>query len=83
MARNRRGYADWKSSQETALPPKVRELIRDLERVGFTYRGGKGSHRKFVHPRVAQPVVLSGNPGDDAKVYQVRAVRAAVEEVRR
>lgn len=49
------------------MPPKIRELVRDLERAGFVNRGGKGSHRNFVHPRVFKPLVLSGNPGDDAK----------------
>jgi predicted RNA binding protein YcfA (HicA-like mRNA interferase family) len=62
------------------VPPKVRELIAELEQAGFVSRGGKGSHRNFVHPKVARPVVISGNPGDDAKHYQIRAVRLAVEE---
>lgn len=62
------------------MPPKVRELAAALQRAGFTDRGGKGSHRNFVHPRVVAPVTLSGAPGDDAKPYQVRAVRAAIEE---
>jgi len=62
------------------MPPKIRELIATLERTGFTDRGGKGSHRNFVHPNVARPVTLSGKLGADAKKYQVRAVVAAVKE---
>lgn len=62
------------------MPPKVRELMAELERAGFVDRGGKGSHRNLVHPKVAKPVTISGNPGDDAKQYQVRAVRLAIEE---
>lgn len=62
------------------MPPKVRELLAELERAGFVDRGGKGSHRNFVHPNVAKPITISGNPGDDAKHYQVRAVRLAIEE---
>jgi predicted RNA binding protein YcfA (HicA-like mRNA interferase family) len=62
------------------VPPKVRELIAELERAGFVSRGGKGSHRNFVHPKVARPVSISGSPGDDAKHYQVRAVQLAIEE---
>jgi predicted RNA binding protein YcfA (HicA-like mRNA interferase family) len=62
------------------MPPKIRELIADLEQAGFVDRGGKGSHRNFVHRRVAKPVTISGKPGDDAKVYQIRAVRRAIEE---
>ena len=37
-------------------------------------------NRNFVHPKVARPVTISGNPGDDVKHYQVRAVRLAIEE---
>lgn len=62
------------------MPPKIREIIADLERAGFVNRGGKGSHRNFVHPRVTKPVTISGNPGDEAKRYQVRAVDLAIEE---
>ncbi len=62
------------------MPPKVRELISELERAGFVNRGGKGSHKNFVHPKVAKPVTISGRPSDDAKHYQLRAVQLAIEE---
>jgi predicted RNA binding protein YcfA (HicA-like mRNA interferase family) len=62
------------------VPPKLKELIADLERAGFVNRGGKGSHRNFVHPKVPRPITISGAPGDDAKHYQVRAVERAIEE---
>lgn len=62
------------------MPRKVRELIRDLQRAGFSDRSGKGSHRNFVHPKVVKPVTISGNEGDDAKSYQEKAVRLAIEE---
>ena len=64
----------------TTMPPKIRELISELQKAGFTDRGGKGSHRNFVHPKVTKPITISGAPGDDAKHYQVRAVRRALEE---
>ncbi len=38
------------------------------------------NHRNFVHPRVAKPVTVSGKSGDDAKAYQIRAVRRAIED---
>lgn len=60
---------------------KVRELIRDLERAGFVNRGGKGSHRNFLHPRGTR-ITISGNPGDDAKRYQERDTERAVREAR-
>lgn len=62
------------------MPRKIRELIADLETAGFENRGGKGSHRNYVHPKVTRPVTISGNLGDDAKRYQERAVKHAIEE---
>lgn len=62
------------------MPPKIRELIAKLEKAGFTNRSGKGSHRNYVHPNVAKPVTLSGKPGDDAKIYLIKAVQRAIED---
>jgi len=58
-------------------------LTRDLEQAGFSDRGGRGSHWNFTHPRVSKLVTLSGQAGDDAKQYQERAVRLAIEESKR
>ena len=63
------------------MPPKIRELIADLEAAGFMNRGGKGSHHNFVHPRRTKPVTVSGKLGDDAKSYQEKKVREAIDEV--
>jgi predicted RNA binding protein YcfA (HicA-like mRNA interferase family) len=62
------------------MPPKVGELVSSLLKAGFVDRGAKGSHRNFVHPGVRYPVTISGAAGDDAKRYQLRAVRLAIEE---
>ena len=61
------------------MPRKLRELIRDLERAGFQDRGGKGSHRNFIHPHGAR-VTLSGQMGDDCFPYQEREVQRVIEE---
>lgn len=62
---------------------KVRQLTKDLMDAGFyeIHRGGKGSHRKFTHVGYPGAVTLSGKPGDDAKPYQEKQVRQALEEV--
>ena len=62
------------------MPPKIRDLIAELERAGFINRGGKGSHRNYIHQNVTEPITISGKSGDDAKHYQIRAVRLAIEE---
>jgi predicted RNA binding protein YcfA (HicA-like mRNA interferase family) len=66
------------------VPRKVRNLIRDLLDAGF-YEipgGGKGSHRKFSHARYPGAVTVSGNAGDDAKHYQEKQMRQAIEQVK-
>jgi predicted RNA binding protein YcfA (HicA-like mRNA interferase family) len=64
------------------MPRKVRELIGDLKKAGFSEaKGGKGSHRKFTHPRYAGAVTVSGKSGDDAKAYQEKQVKQAIEAV--
>ena len=65
------------------MAKKIRDLIKDLENAGFINRGGKGDHRNFVHPNVRKPITISGKEGDDAKHYQEKAVRLAIEEARK
>ena len=62
------------------MPQKIKQLIKKLEGAGFVNRGGKGSHRNFIHPKVAKPVTISGKIGADALQYQERDVKKAIEE---
>ena len=62
----------------------MRQLIADLNQSGFVRMdGGKGSHRKFQHPRFSGSVILSGNEGDDAHKYQEKQVRNAIRDTER
>ncbi|MEW6306105.1 MAG: type II toxin-antitoxin system HicA family toxin [Verrucomicrobiota bacterium] len=64
------------------MPRKIRQLVADLEQAGFVLvPGGKGSHRKFRHSKLAGSVILSGHNNDDAKHYQERQIRNAIREV--
>ena len=65
------------------MPRKIRELIRQLKAAGFEDRGGKGSHRNFLHPHYPMPVTISGREGDDAKHYQEKAVKQALEGIKK
>ncbi len=62
------------------MPPKIKHLIQDLKQAGFVNRGGKGSHRNFVHPKVGNPITISGKLSADALSYQERDVKKAIEE---
>ncbi len=63
------------------MPKKIKQIIKELESYGFTNRGGKGSHRNYMHSSGAK-VTVSGKLGSNAKPYQERAVNQAIEESR-
>ena len=66
------------------MPRKIRQLIADLERAGWIpVQGGKGSHRKYSHPRSSRRVILSGQPGADALHYQEKQIKQAIREVQK
>jgi predicted RNA binding protein YcfA (HicA-like mRNA interferase family) len=67
------------------MPRKIRQLVKDLLDAGFELvpGGGKGSHRKFTHAEYKGAVTVSGQDGDDAKKYQEKQVKLAIEEVQR
>ena len=64
------------------MPKKIRELISMLEKAGFSNRGGKGSHRNFLHPSGAQ-VTISGKLSSDALKYQEKEVMSKITEAKK
>lgn len=64
------------------MPPKIRELIKQLEKAGFKNRGGKSNHRNFIHPQ-GIAITISGKLGSDAKKYQENEVKRKVTESRK
>ena len=60
------------------MPPKIRELIKQLEKNGFVNRGGKGSYRNLRHP-AGLNITISGRPGGDAKNYQIKDSSEAIK----
>jgi len=61
------------------MPRTIRELIKDLQKAGFVNRGGKGSHRNYVHSS-GVVLTISGKLGNDAKPYQEKLVKQKIEE---
>jgi predicted RNA binding protein YcfA (HicA-like mRNA interferase family) len=77
------GLEMWRPRCHTSkVPRKIRELVADLETAGFVrVHGGKGSHRKFRHPKFRGFVLISGADGADAQHYQERQLRNALRQV--
>jgi len=75
--------------QEVWVPPEVAEEFSRLARSRPRFHGlavapgGKGSHRKFRHPRFAGAVILSGKDGEDAQHYREKQVRNAIRSTTR
>ena len=58
---------------------KIRQLIKDIEKAGFINRGGKGSHRNYIHPK-GVAITISGKLGDDAMHYQEKEIEVKIKE---
>jgi len=64
------------------VPRKIRELKADLRRAGAAEVSHEGSYAKWKHPLVPDlEVVLAGNDGADAKLYQERQVRTLLQRI--
>jgi predicted RNA binding protein YcfA (HicA-like mRNA interferase family) len=63
------------------MAKKVRELKAMLQRAGFSYRPGKGSHSVWSHPKLpGKNVTVAGNDGDDAPPYLEKQVKRAIRD---
>ncbi|HEY9694363.1 MAG TPA: type II toxin-antitoxin system HicA family toxin [Oculatellaceae cyanobacterium] len=65
------------------MPRKIRELKSLLLRAGFTYKPAKGSHTKWLHPKLSQSLIIGGKDGSDAKPYLEKQVDAVLEDLKR
>ena len=61
------------------MPPRIRDLIRTLNGGGSSIEVARAA-TGTVLTRKSPVITISGGSGDDAKHYQVRAVKRALEE---
>ena len=63
------------------MPRKKREIRAEYRAHGFVQlpRRGKGSHTVFQHPLVAATYTVAGGDGDDARPYDEKNLREAIE----
>jgi len=64
------------------MPKKIRELITILEGAGFSNKGGKASHRNFLHSSGTK-ITISGKLGDNALKYQEKEVTSKIKKVKK
>ncbi len=64
------------------MPIKIRQLKAELSKTGFINIRTRGSHTTWKHPLLPDTiVVISGNNGADAPLYQVRQAQQAMSKV--
>jgi predicted RNA binding protein YcfA (HicA-like mRNA interferase family) len=63
------------------MPKKIAELKKILKKAGFQKLPGKGSHINWIHPLYSGKVTISGNDGSDAKPYQEKEIKQAIQKV--
>ena len=54
-----------------------------LQKAGFQQAPGKDSHTNWIHPLYSGKVTISGKDGSDAKPYQEKETKQAIQEVNR
>ena len=47
------------------MPPKIRDIIKQIERDGWYLVVTRGSHRQYKHPTKPGRVTIAGHPGDE------------------
>ncbi len=65
------------------MPKKIRELKRLLLQAGFIYKPAKGSHSKWIHPKLPEAIIIAGKDGSDAKLYLEKQVNEALENLKK
>ena len=65
------------------MPKKIRELKKMLRKAGFQQIPSKGSHTNWIHSLYSGKVTISEKDSSDAKMYQERETKRAIEEVNR
>lgn len=60
------------------MPPKIRELKKQLRDAGFLERQAKGSHTVWYFPNTPIRVTVAGNDGKDAKKYLEDDIRRKI-----
>jgi predicted RNA binding protein YcfA (HicA-like mRNA interferase family) len=65
------------------MPLKIRQLKSKLAQAGFMMRPAKGSHTYWTHPALPNiHVTISGQDGQDAKLYQVKDVEKQLRRLK-
>ncbi|AFZ57895.1 type II toxin-antitoxin system HicA family toxin [Anabaena cylindrica FACHB-243] len=63
------------------MPKKIRELKSLLLQSGFTYKPAKGSHSKWIHPKLSKAIIIAGKDSSDAKQYLEKQFNEAIAEL--
>jgi predicted RNA binding protein YcfA (HicA-like mRNA interferase family) len=62
---------------------KAKELVRELERLGWKLERIKGSHHVFRHEKAARPVVVPLHGNDIPEIWAKSILKQAAQALRK
>lgn len=64
------------------MPPKVKEIIKKIEKAGWYLVATRGSHRQYKHPVKTGRVTIAGHPNDELAPGTLNSIlkQARIEE---
>lgn len=66
------------------MPRKIRQVLKAYKKAGFfvVHGAGKGDHRKLKHEKFSGSIILDGKEGSDARPYQEKQLKQALENIK-
>ena len=61
---------------------KVKELVRELERLGWTLERIRGSHHVFRHEKASRPMVVPVHGSDIPEIWAREILKQAARALR-
>lgn len=64
------------------MPPKIRDIIKQIKKDGWYLIATRGSHRQFKHSEKSGRVTIAGHPGDELAPGTLNSIlkQAQIEE---
>lgn len=60
---------------------KIRQMVKELEAIGYTFVGQTGGHMRFTHPDAIRPYIISNNNEEIGPVQAKSNIKKAYRAI--
>jgi predicted RNA binding protein YcfA (HicA-like mRNA interferase family) len=60
---------------------KIRQMVKELEAIGYVFTGQTGGHMRFEHPDAIRPYVISNNNEEIGPVQAKSNIKKAMRQI--